>query len=107
MYSAARILRSTCGDGSQRGDRRARRDRFEGTDVGPTLIETGDVFITPHGLPYRIQYPLDVSPALEGPPALVEDSSKPQGEEIEWLGMASTPNDFVANPNHKDEVTLI
>jgi AraC-like DNA-binding protein len=61
---------------------------IEGTDVGPTLIETGDVFITPHGLPYRYQYPLDVSPALEGPPALVEDSSKPQAEEIEWLGMA-------------------
>jgi AraC-like DNA-binding protein len=61
---------------------------IEGTDVGPTLVETGDVFITSHGLPYRIQYPLDVPSALETTPRLVEDSSKPQGQEIEWLGMA-------------------
>lgn len=62
---------------------------IEGTDVSPTLIERGDVLVvTTHGLPYRMQYPLDVSPALEAPPALVQDSSRPQAEEIEWLGMA-------------------
>jgi AraC-like DNA-binding protein len=61
---------------------------IEGTDVSPTLIETGDVLVTTHGLPYRMQYPLDVSPALEAPPAFVQDSSRPQAEEIEWLGMA-------------------
>ena len=61
---------------------------IEGTDVAPMLIETGDVLITTRGCPYRMQYPLDVSPAPDAVLTFVEDSSKPQTEEIEWLGMA-------------------
>ena len=61
---------------------------IEGTDVGPTLLETGDVLVTPHGLPYLIQYPLDVPPTLEVPLVVVQDSSRPHAEDVEWLGMA-------------------
>jgi hypothetical protein len=47
---------------------------IEGTDVAPMLIETGDVLITTRGRPYRMQYPLDVSPAPDAVLSFVEDS---------------------------------
>lgn len=60
----------------------------EGTHACPTLIETGDVLLTTRGLPYRVQYPLDVPAALEASPRLVQDSSKSQADEIEWMRIA-------------------
>ncbi len=62
-------------------------DAAEGTDVAPILVETGDMVVMPHGRPYRLLYPLNVSQMLDVGPTLVEDSSKPQADELELLAM--------------------
>ena len=60
---------------------------MESLDVAPTLVETGDLVLVAHARPYRIHYPIDVSAELEATPRYIDDSSKRNVEDIEWLAM--------------------
>jgi AraC-like DNA-binding protein len=60
---------------------------MQGLDVSPMLIETGDLVIVAHARPYRIHYPLDVSPGVEVVPRYIDDSSKRNAADVEWLAM--------------------
>jgi AraC-like DNA-binding protein len=68
---------------------------LEGSDVTPlpvkagdgVLVRTGEVVVMTGALPFRVEYPLNASPAMDVLPTYVEGDSMPGVRDIEVLAM--------------------